>query len=179
MADPFGDKVRQRRAVDQLHHERADAMRLFEPVDLRDVRMIERSQDLRFPFEAGEPFRIGREGLGQDFDGNVAMEFRVRRPIHLAHAARANERDDLVGAEANTGRKRHRMWKGKEPADYTAESCRDDEQAGSSLGPTRGPAPAGHTPRVSPRRWASEQASNSNVRRIRSASAPAELPAAF
>ena len=39
--------------------------------------------------------------LGQYLDRDVATEPRVAGTIHLAHAARAERRDDLVGAEAN------------------------------------------------------------------------------
>jgi hypothetical protein len=35
-----------------------------------------------------------------DLEGDVAPEPRVLRPIELAHAARADERNDLVWAEA-------------------------------------------------------------------------------
>ena len=38
---PLRDTVRERRSLDQLHHERADTVALFEAVDLRDVRMVQ------------------------------------------------------------------------------------------------------------------------------------------
>jgi hypothetical protein len=37
----------------------------FEAVDLRDVGMVQRCEGLRLALEAGEAFRILREGLGQ------------------------------------------------------------------------------------------------------------------
>ena len=43
--------------VDQLHHDRV----AFDPVDRRDVRMIERRERLRFAREAREPRRVVRE----------------------------------------------------------------------------------------------------------------------
>ena len=61
--------------------------------------MIQRSQHFRFALKTGEPFGIVRERFRQDFDGHVAPELGVVRLIHFAHAARANLRDDFVGAE--------------------------------------------------------------------------------
>ena len=39
------DAVRQRRPVDQLHDEGLHAVGIFESVDVRDVRMIQRRQN--------------------------------------------------------------------------------------------------------------------------------------
>ena len=38
---PMRDAIRKRGPVDQLHDQRPNAVRLFKPVDLRDVRLIE------------------------------------------------------------------------------------------------------------------------------------------
>jgi hypothetical protein len=43
-----GHSIRQRRAVDELHDERA----VLDAVDLRDVRMVQRRQDFGFALEA-------------------------------------------------------------------------------------------------------------------------------
>ncbi len=43
------------------------------------------------------------DGLGQDLDRDLALEVRVRGAIDLAHPARAERRDDFVGAQASTG----------------------------------------------------------------------------
>ena len=45
---------------------------------------------------SGKPFRITRERVRQDFDRDVALQPRIARAIHLAHAARAERRNDLV-----------------------------------------------------------------------------------
>ena len=58
---PCGDPLRERRPLDQLQHQRADAVRLFEAVDRRDVRMIQRREHLRLALEAGEAIGIVRE----------------------------------------------------------------------------------------------------------------------
>ena len=66
--------------------------------------MVQRGEQLRLALETREAVRIGREEVGQDLQRDVAIEPRIARAIHLAHAARADERDDFVGAEARTGR---------------------------------------------------------------------------
>jgi hypothetical protein len=70
--------------------------------------MTERCQKLCFPPEAGEPFAVGGEGLPQNLQRHVAIELRVAGAVDLAHAARANQRDDLVGAETSAGLEGHR-----------------------------------------------------------------------
>ena len=61
--------------------------------------MVERRQHLRFTSETRETFGVEREGLGQDFQRDVAIELRVARAIHLAHAARAERGHDFVRAD--------------------------------------------------------------------------------
>ena len=77
------------------------------PIDLRDVRMVERRQRLRLALETGEPVGIGREELRQDLDGNVAIEFQIAGAIHLAHAAGAQKRHDLVRTYPRGGLNQH------------------------------------------------------------------------
>ena len=72
-----------------------------------NVRMVERCQDLRFPLEAGEPIGIMGDRLWEDFDGDVAVQLRIARPIHFAHPAGAQERDDFIGADACASGEEH------------------------------------------------------------------------
>ena len=44
-------------ALDQLHHERMRRARILNPVDVRDVRMIQRRERLRLAFEAHDSSR--------------------------------------------------------------------------------------------------------------------------
>ena len=62
----------------------------------QDVRVIQRSRSLRLLLKAPEPLRIARKGRRQDLDGNLAIEPRVARAIHLAHAAGSSGRNNLV-----------------------------------------------------------------------------------
>ena len=77
--------------------------RFFEPVDGGDVRMIQRGEDFRFALKARQPVRISRQRRRQDLDRDLALQLRVRRPIHLAHAAFADLGGDFVDAEAGAG----------------------------------------------------------------------------
>jgi hypothetical protein len=70
--------------------------RFADVVQRADVRMIQRRDRARFTVEAVAQLRIGRERRWQNFDRDRAIEPRVARPIHFAHPARANERDDFV-----------------------------------------------------------------------------------
>ena len=61
--------------------------------------MIQRCQHLRFALKSCEPLGIVRESFGQNLDCHVAPKFGVVRLIHLAHAARADLRGDLIRTE--------------------------------------------------------------------------------
>jgi hypothetical protein len=56
---------------------------------------------------ARDALGILRERRGQHLECDLAMEPRVARAIHLAHAARAERRDDFVGPELVAGGQRH------------------------------------------------------------------------
>ena len=90
-------------ALDQLHHQRA----LLDAVDGSDVGMIQRRQHLRFALEARHVLRVAGQGGGQHLDGDVAFELGVAGAIDLAHAARAEGREDLIGAEFGAGGESH------------------------------------------------------------------------
>ena len=85
------DSLGERLAFDQLQHETAHAVRLFEAVDRADVRMIQRREHPRLALEARAPFRVGRERRRQDLDRDLAPELVVVRAVHLAHAAGAEQ----------------------------------------------------------------------------------------
>ena len=100
---PARDSLRQILAFDEFEHERLDAIGVFDAVNLRDVRMIERRKQLRLSAEPGETIRIVGDGGQQYLDCDVAIQLRVARAVDLAHAARANGRNDFVGAKARAG----------------------------------------------------------------------------
>ena len=77
--------------------------------------MVQRGKDLRLALEARQAVRIAGEEFRQGLQGDVAIEPRIPRAIHLAHSARADEGGDLVDAESGAGRERHREM----AVDYT------------------------------------------------------------
>src|SRR4029078_9371951 len=97
------ETLREILALNKLHHQRADASAFFKAMNVRDVRMVQRCEDLRLPLEAGEAIRIVGEGIGEDFQRDVAIQLCVAGAIHLAHAARTEGGEDFVRAEMSAG----------------------------------------------------------------------------
>ena len=83
-----GNDVGERRPFDQFEDQRLDAVRFLESVDRRDVRMIERREDLRFALEPRETFGVLREEIRQHLQRDVTIELRVAGAIDFAHARR-------------------------------------------------------------------------------------------
>ncbi len=52
--------------------------------------MIQRRQGFGFALEASESIGVLGKPLGQDFDGDIAIELGVAGAIHLAHSAFTN-----------------------------------------------------------------------------------------
>jgi hypothetical protein len=78
---------------------RARAGALVEPVSGRDVRAIEGGQDLRLSAKAADPLGVLGQRRGQNLYRHVAVELRVTRAEHVAHAARTYGGCDFVRAE--------------------------------------------------------------------------------
>ena len=106
---PARDPFRQRVAFNQLENQRARIAAFFQTVDRRDVRVIERGEELRFAMQPREPLGIGGEQLRQHLQRDVATELRIAGAIHLSHAAGAEGGLDLVWTEASAGRERHEL----------------------------------------------------------------------
>ena len=75
--------------------------------DREDVGMRERGDGLRFALEPLERGRITGERRRQYFDGDVAIELRIARPIDFAHPPCANRRKDLVRTQSCSGSETH------------------------------------------------------------------------
>ena len=96
---PPRDPLRQVFPFDKLHHQRRQAARLLESVDLGNVRVIECSKHARFALESRKTVGIVRQLLRQDLQSDISTELRIPRSIHFPHAARPQRRHDLVRAE--------------------------------------------------------------------------------
>ena len=99
----------QRVAVEQFRDRVRDAGVRSEVVNREDVGMRERRDRLGFAFEARKGRRILGELIRQNLDCDVAIERRVASLVDLAHAARANRRENLVRAETDASRESHRV----------------------------------------------------------------------
>src|ERR1700722_1426984 len=95
-------------AFQVLHHQEVDPIVMANVVQRADVRMAQAGDGLSFALEAFMELRITGEMFGQDFDGDSPVEPRVASAVYLAHAARTNNRNDLVWAQPSRGRERHR-----------------------------------------------------------------------
>ena len=101
------DPVRKRWSFNQLENQRSSPVRFLDPVDVRDVWMIQRSEQVRLALEAGHAIGIRRQAVWQDLDGDVAMQFPVVGAIDLAHAAFTERGDDFVRPKRVARRERH------------------------------------------------------------------------
>src|SRR5262245_42340474 len=71
-------------------------------MDLRNVWMVERRQNLGLALEPGHPVLITCEVRRQDLQRDITFEPAVARAINLAHAACAEQAYDLVCAETGS-----------------------------------------------------------------------------
>jgi hypothetical protein len=101
---PLRDEIGKRRTFDELQDERVHITGILEAIDGADVLMIERGEDLRFSLEASEPFDIEYELRWEYLQSDVAIEFRIARPIHLTHSAGSDGGNDFIRAEPRAGR---------------------------------------------------------------------------
>ena len=78
---PARNPLGKRRSLDEFHYERADTVGFFETVDLRDVGMIQRGEDLALRAETvpGGRGRL-RETIGRTLDGDVTIQLRIASP---------------------------------------------------------------------------------------------------
>ena len=101
------DAVGQGGPFDEFEYQGPGTLRLLNPVDLRDVRMIKAGQDLRFPLKPGETVRVFRERVREDLQRHLAVELRVGSLPHLSHAALANQGGHRVVPETGAGAQGH------------------------------------------------------------------------
>ncbi len=87
---------------DQFHDQEAAVLILFETVDGRHVRVLQLGQSRRLAFEACHAFLIVTEFRRQDLDRHLAVERGVLGPVHLTHAALAEQTDNFIVAEGFT-----------------------------------------------------------------------------
>jgi len=104
--------IAERLALKEFSHRERRPVDAAEVVDRENIRMRERRDGFRLPLESLQRLGIGRQVPRQDLDGDVAVEFRVARPVDLAHSSSAQGAEDLVRAEASAGWETHEGWRG-------------------------------------------------------------------
>jgi len=97
-------------SFEQLHDDVLDAILAADVVERADVRMVEARDRLRLALESLPEVGVARDVLGEDLDRDGAFESCVASPIDLAHAACADQGEDLVRPEAFPGGERHEGW---------------------------------------------------------------------
>ena len=101
------DSIREGRPFNQLEHQSAHTVLVFNTVNLRDIGMAQRCEDLRLALKPCDSLHVVREDFGQYLNGHVTLQAGVARAIHLTHAAGTNQRGDFIGSETGAGRKSH------------------------------------------------------------------------
>jgi hypothetical protein len=87
----------------QFHRQDQLAPVLLEAVDGRDVGVVEGRQHLGLAPEAGQAFGVPGEIVGQDLQGDLAVELGVAGQVDLAHAAAADGAFEFVVRQAVAG----------------------------------------------------------------------------
>ena len=109
---PARETLREVVALDQLHDQSGRVSRLFEAVDLRDARVVQRRERLGLPLETHQPIGVGRERLGQDLERDVAIEPGIAPAIDLPHPPGPKRGDHFIRADSGAGTQAHRRHHG-------------------------------------------------------------------
>jgi len=91
--------VRQGTALQLLLHHEVDVTLGADVVNDGDVGMIEGGGGAGFLLETSQPLGVGGVLLRQHLDGDITIQLRIPRPIHLSHAALTERFEDLVMTE--------------------------------------------------------------------------------
>ena len=86
-----------------FHHQVIDAVLMADVVERADVRMIQAGNGAGFAIESLANFRRVGYALRENFDGDGAVQPRIARAIHFAHATSAKRRLNFVGTEFRAG----------------------------------------------------------------------------
>ena len=91
-----GDSFGERWAVDELHHESSRAADVFDAVNRRDVRVVQRCQHVRFALESRQPVGIVHERIGQNLQRDITVQLDVAGSMDFAHSTDADARGDFI-----------------------------------------------------------------------------------
>ena len=91
-----GDAVLQRHAVEILHGDEVLTFALVNLEDHADVGMIQCRSSLCFALETGQSLRVLGDFIGQEFQGDEAMQLHVLGFVDHAHTAAAQLLNNAV-----------------------------------------------------------------------------------
>jgi hypothetical protein len=72
---------------------------IHDSVNVSDIRVVERSQNLSVPLEASHAVGIAQERCGQDFERDVTLDRGVACAVDFAHASLAEQGENLIVTE--------------------------------------------------------------------------------
>ena len=104
---PVGERLTQRRALEQLGDDVGLIVVGADVVDGEDVGVVQGRGRAGFLLEAAQAIGIAGPERRQHLDRDIAVEPRVARPVDVAHASGAEGREDLVRTEAASGHNTH------------------------------------------------------------------------
>ena len=96
---PALEPLRERLALEILHHQKVDLVVTADVVQGTDVRVIELRDCSGFLFEPAASIRVLRRQARQDLQGDDPPEAGIASAIDFAHPTRADRRQNLVGAK--------------------------------------------------------------------------------
>src|SRR6516225_409425 len=91
--------ITQALAVQQLGDDVWCTVVLTDAENRNNVGMTEGSRGLGFHLKTAQPLRVARPEFGQYFDRDVTLQRSIASPIDLAHSARAQGRNYLIGID--------------------------------------------------------------------------------
>ena len=100
------DPIRERRSFHQFEDKSLQAIGFLEPVDRRNVWMIECCQKPRLAREARQSAGILRQRAWQDLDRDIAPELPVAGAIDLPHSSGSEQRENVVAANLPADQRR-------------------------------------------------------------------------
>jgi hypothetical protein len=104
-----GIRLLQRGAGNVFHRNEAHTIFFRYVVDSDDVGMIQPGRRPGLEQKASLAVNVGDRLRGKSLQGDEPLKPGVSRLVNFAHSPRAQERDDLVGANAYACGKRHKV----------------------------------------------------------------------
>ena len=95
-----GDPLAQGLALEQLGDGVGEIALAADVVEGEEAGVGEGGEGSCLALEAGDAVEVAGDGFGEDLEGDVASEAGVAGAVDLAHATRADRREDLVRPEA-------------------------------------------------------------------------------